>query len=43
MACELLDWQPKVDLEEGLDRTIHYFRKVVAGEAAPVEESVFVM
>jgi UDP-glucuronate decarboxylase len=29
-AKELLDWQPTIELEEGLDRTIAYFRKVVA-------------
>jgi dTDP-glucose 4,6-dehydratase len=28
-ARELLDWEPKVRLEEGLTRTIDYFRKVV--------------
>jgi len=26
-ARTLLDWEPKVDLEEGLRRTIEYFRK----------------
>ncbi|MXO86794.1 NAD-dependent epimerase/dehydratase family protein [Altererythrobacter aurantiacus] len=30
-ARELLNWQPTVELDEGLDRTIAYFRKVVAG------------
>nr|WP_211255002.1 UDP-glucuronic acid decarboxylase family protein [Nevskia soli] len=30
LAGELLGWKPKVDLEEGLKRTIHYFRHVVA-------------
>jgi UDP-glucuronate decarboxylase len=29
-ARERLGWQPKVELEEGLDRTIAYFRTVVA-------------
>ena len=28
-AC--LDWEPKVSLDEGLDRTIAYFRKLVQG------------
>lgn len=26
MAGNILDWKPKVTLEEGLDRTIHYFK-----------------
>ena len=29
-ARELLDWKPTVELDEGLDRTIAYFRKVIA-------------
>ncbi|HYH06425.1 MAG TPA: UDP-glucuronic acid decarboxylase family protein [Thermoanaerobaculia bacterium] len=29
-AKRLLDWEPKVPLEEGLTKTIDYFRKVVA-------------
>ncbi len=29
-AREKLGWEPKVQLSEGLDRTIDYFRKVVA-------------
>ena len=28
-ARALLDWEPKVSLDEGLDRTIDYFRKIV--------------
>lgn len=28
-AKELLDWEPKVQLSEGLDKTIEYFRSVV--------------
>jgi dTDP-glucose 4,6-dehydratase len=28
-AKELLGWEPKVELEEGLTKTIHYFRKVL--------------
>lgn len=31
IAKEKLDWEPKVKLEEGLDRTIEYFRDVVSG------------
>ncbi len=27
LARTLLDWEPKIDLEQGLDRTITYFRK----------------
>ncbi len=28
-ACETLGWEPKVSLEEGLTRTIEYFRSIV--------------
>lgn len=28
-ARELLNWEPRIQLDEGLDRTIEYFRKVV--------------
>ena len=27
LAREVLDWMPKIELSEGLDRTIPYFRK----------------
>jgi dTDP-glucose 4,6-dehydratase len=30
-ARQLLDWEPKVGLAEGLDRTIRYFKKLVNG------------
>jgi len=30
LANAKLDWQPKVNLEDGLKETIAYFRKVVA-------------
>jgi UDP-glucuronate decarboxylase len=30
LAQKELGWQPKVPLEEGLDPTIHYFRKLLA-------------
>jgi UDP-glucuronate decarboxylase len=29
LAKEKLDWEPKVQLENGLERTIDYFRKVL--------------
>jgi UDP-glucuronate decarboxylase len=29
-AKEVLGWEPRINLDEGLDRTIAYFRKVVA-------------
>jgi UDP-glucuronate decarboxylase len=29
LAREVLQWQPTVQLEEGLERTIHYFRKLL--------------
>jgi UDP-glucuronate decarboxylase len=28
-ARELLDWEPRVPLEEGLERTIDYFRELL--------------
>jgi dTDP-glucose 4,6-dehydratase len=31
-AKRILDWEPKVSLEEGLRRTIQYFRGIVAKE-----------
>ncbi|MBY0612829.1 MAG: SDR family oxidoreductase [Beijerinckiaceae bacterium] len=30
-AKDALAWEPKIPLEEGLDRTIHYFRKLLNG------------
>jgi UDP-glucuronate decarboxylase len=30
LAKKLLDWEPKVDLEDGLKETIGYFRKKLA-------------
>jgi dTDP-glucose 4,6-dehydratase len=33
-AKRLLGWEPKVDLETGLRRSLEYFREVVAREAA---------
>lgn len=29
LAKEKLDWEPKIDLEEGLKRTIEYFKKII--------------
>ena len=29
LAKEKLDWQPTIDLDEGLERTIAYFRKIL--------------
>jgi UDP-glucuronate decarboxylase len=29
-AQSKLDWRPRVPLEEGLDRTIHYFRQLLS-------------
>jgi UDP-glucuronate decarboxylase len=28
-AKKLLDWNPKIELEEGLDKTIPYFREIL--------------
>ena len=36
LAAQELDWRPRVPLEEGLRRTIQYFRKALA-EQSPVE------
>ena len=32
LAKKLLDWEPKVPLEEGLKKTIAYFEKLLAGK-----------
>jgi UDP-glucuronate decarboxylase len=32
LARETLDWQPKIPLEEGIEKTIAYFRAVIAGK-----------
>ena len=37
LARQTLGWEPKVALDEGLKRTIKYFRAVVAGEGAAVQ------
>ena len=34
-AQQLLDWQPKIDLETGLKLSLDYFRQAVATEAKP--------
>jgi len=34
LAKQKLSWTPRVDLREGLERTIDYFRPIVAAEAA---------
>ena len=39
-ARALLDWQPTVELDEGLGRTIAYFRRVVTEDAQPLAEPV---
>ena len=31
LAKELLGWEPKITLREGLPKTIAYFRKLLAG------------
>ncbi|EAQ28467.1 putative sugar nucleotide dehydratase [Erythrobacter sp. NAP1] len=42
-ARQLLDWEPKVELDEGLDRTIAYFRKVVGEDAPAMAQEVCVV
>jgi len=37
LARQKLDWAPKVKLRDGLDRTIAYFRGIVADEAGSAE------
>jgi UDP-glucuronate decarboxylase len=32
LARETLAWQPKIPLEEGIEKTIAYFRSVIAGK-----------
>ncbi|MHA7820569.1 MAG: UDP-glucuronic acid decarboxylase family protein [Erythrobacter sp.] len=39
-ARTLLDWQPTIELDEGLDRTIAYFRQVVGKEATAMAQPV---
>lgn len=34
-AREYLDWQPQVPLKEGLEKTIEYFRQVIASRVVP--------
>ena len=33
LARKKLNWAPKIELREGLQRTISYFRSILAGEA----------
>lgn len=42
-ARQLLDWEPKVELDEGLDRTIAYFRKVVGDDASAMAQEICVV
>jgi len=32
LAQEMLDWSPEVELEEGLRKTVDYFRSVVSAD-----------
>jgi dTDP-glucose 4,6-dehydratase len=38
-AKRLLGWEPKVGLEEGLSRTLSYFRARVVAGAKPVDKT----
>ncbi|AWW73156.1 NAD-dependent dehydratase [Erythrobacter sp. KY5] len=42
-ARQLLDWEPKVELDEGLDRTIAYFREVVGNDASAMAQEICVV
>ena len=33
LARQLLSWEPRIPLEEGLRRTARYFKEVLAGDA----------
>jgi UDP-glucuronate decarboxylase len=35
LTRQTLNWAPKVELRDGLQRTIDYFRSVIAGEMSP--------
>ena len=35
LAKRVLDWEPRVDLDEGLARTIDYFRRTLADRKLP--------
>ena len=37
LAKQKLEWEPKVDLEEGLLRTVDYFSKILSKKAFPAE------
>lgn len=41
VAQELLSWQPYVQLDEGLDRTIEYFRKIMLPKVHLGQETLF--
>jgi UDP-glucuronate decarboxylase len=43
LAREVLRWQPKVELDEGLARTLAYFRKRLAELSRPTEANVLSM
>jgi nucleoside-diphosphate-sugar epimerase len=34
LARELLEWEPRIGLREGLKKTVPYFRELVEGEGA---------
>jgi len=38
-AKRILDWEPHIDLEDGLRRTIEYFRGVVSSDAAAAQRA----
>jgi UDP-glucuronate decarboxylase len=39
-AAELLDWRPRIDLQEGLSKTIAYFNDVLAQEGTHLVREV---
>lgn len=40
LARELLDWEPKIQLTEGLELTIAYFKKRIQGNLQPIEKTM---
>ncbi|MEM1385849.1 MAG: SDR family NAD-dependent epimerase/dehydratase, partial [Pseudomonadota bacterium] len=35
-AKDMLDWEPTIPLDQGLDKTIKYFDNLLSGKANPI-------